>query len=58
MEIALKDMEVIRRALRLRADDLETKLKIIGYEKKPELAKEMQDCKRLASVFDELILRQ
>lgn len=58
MEIALKDMEVIRKALKLRADDLETKLKIIGSGNRPQLAQEMQDCKRLASVFDELILRQ
>lgn len=58
MEIALKDMEVIRKALKLRADDLETKLKIIGSENRPQLAQEMQDCRRLTSVFDELILRQ
>ncbi len=58
MEIALKDMEVIRKALKLRADDLETKLKIICSENRPQLAQEMQDCKRLTSVFDELILRQ
>lgn len=58
MEIALKDMEVIRKALKLRADDLETKLKNICSENRPQLAKEMQDCKRLTSVFDELILRQ
>lgn len=58
MEIAIKDMEVIRKALKLRADDLETKLKINGSENRPQLAQEMQDCKRLTSVFDELILRQ
>lgn len=64
MDIALKDMKLIRDALRERAGRLEasaSRMKsgtLSGLLELRPLFKEVADCRRLADTFDELILRQ
>lgn len=57
MEIAYKDMTLIRKVLRARQDEIEGWIHDYGGVD-AQLQQERNDCKRLADTFDTLILRQ
>lgn len=57
MEIAYKDMTLIRKALRSRQEEIEGWIHDYGGVD-AQLQQERNDCKRLADTFDTLILRQ
>ena len=57
MEIAYKDMKLIRKVLRDRQEKIEGWIHIYGGVD-AQLQQERNDCKRLADAFDALILQQ
>ncbi len=57
MEIAYKDMTLIRKVLRSRQEEIEDWIHIYGGVD-AQLQQERNDCNRLADAFDTLILQQ